>query len=135
MPFKPCGHPGCNKQRYHLGLCQFDERWAKTHESASAAKLEQSRQLRKAIPGRAPHSPARQVCKLAPAPAPPPRAASEHAAAPSKTFLAVLLWAVAATATAMAATAPTAAAAAAAAMPYAVCGALGSLRALVLLGV
>jgi len=134
MPFKPCGHPGCKKPRYHLGLCQFDERWAKTHESASAAKLEQSRHLRKAIPGRAAHSPARQVRKPPSTPAPPPRAASEHAAAPSKTFLAVLLWAVAATAAAMAATAPTAAAAAAA-MPYAVCGALGSLRALVLLGV
>ena len=79
MPAQRCGAPGCFKPRFHVGLHEPEEEWARINSSGVAMKLELNRRQRQkdGASRRPVRSPARSLEAPATAPAPAPAPAPE----------------------------------------------------------
>ena len=79
MPAQRCGAPGCFKPRFHVGLHQAEEEWARINTCGVAMKLELNRRqrLKDGASRRPARSPARSLEAPAPAPAPEPEQEAE----------------------------------------------------------
>lgn len=77
MPAQRCGAPGCFKPRFHVGLHEPEEEWARLNTCGVAMKLELNRRqrLKDGASRRPARSPARSL--EAPAPAPEPEQEAE----------------------------------------------------------